>query len=149
MIWIETEYHRNPHRGLDNKTPLDTWLERADRIIRLDPTINLDDVFLHEAKRKVTKDNAFTLNGTYFEVPVPLPGQAIKLLYDPHVPQPQPRVYFEKKYQGLAKVVDSYANSRVKRNKVTNSAVQDTGDLKSTNKSVFNVKAGLSAAKTN
>lgn len=146
--WIETEYHRNPHSGLGNKTPLETWLERVDRIIRLDPTINLDDVFLHEAKRKVTKDNAFTLNGTYFEVPVPLPGQTIRLLYDPHLPKPVPRVFFEGKYQGDARIVDSYANSKVKRNKITNSAVQDTGMINTDSKFNFNIKAGLSAAKT-
>jgi putative transposase len=133
---------------LGNKTPLETWLERVDRIIRLDPTINLDDVFLHEAKRKVTKDNAFTLNGTYFEVPVPLPGQTIRLLYDPHLPEPVPRVFFEGKYQGDARIVDSYANSKVKRNKVTNSAVQDTGVMNTGSKFNFNIKAGLSAAKT-
>jgi len=143
--WIETEYHRNPHSSLRNKTPLDVWLERADRIIRVDPTINLDDVFLHEVKRKVTKDNTFTLDGTYFEVPVPLPGQAIRLLYDPHRPRLIPRVYFEGKYQGDARVVDTYANSKVKRNKITNTGVQPTGGLGA--QSVLNVKAGLSAAK--
>jgi len=145
--WIETEYHRNPHSGLGNKTPLDMWLERADRILPVDPTINLDDIFLHEATRKVTKDNAFTLHGTYFEVPVPLPGQTIRLLYNPHLPTPIPRVYFEGQYQGEARVVDTYANSRVKRNKITNSAVQNTSGLKS--ESAFNIKAGLSAAKIN
>jgi transposase len=117
--WIETEYHRSPHKGLNGQTPLDAWLEKAKYIITLDPSIDLDHVFLHEIKRKVYKDNTFTLYGTLYEVPVTLSGATVKLLYDPYLPVIRPLVYYEGKLQGEARIVDSYANTRVRRNKIT------------------------------
>jgi transposase len=118
--WIETEYHRNPHKGLGGKTPLDMWLEKSKYIITIDPAIDLDYTFLHEIKRKVYKDNTFTLYGILYEVPVTLAGATVKILYDPFLPVLRPLIYFEGKLQGEARVVDSYANSKVRRNKVTN-----------------------------
>lgn len=150
--WLETEYHRTPHSGLNNQTPLDAWLARADHIVSIDPTINLDEVFLHEATRKIYKDNTFTLQGTLFEVPVPLAGARVSILYDPHTPVLVPRVYHEGKYQGNGRVVDAYANTRVKRNVInrgtvqpaTNAAHQSEDEKESA--SSFNVRASLSAA---
>jgi transposase InsO family protein len=59
--WLESEYHRSPHRGLGGKTPLELWLEKAHLIIPVDPTVNLAQVFLHEEGRKVHKDSTLTL----------------------------------------------------------------------------------------
>lgn len=52
--WVEGEYHRSPHRGLEGATPLDKWAALADEVRYLGPDI--DDLFLNEAKRKVARD---------------------------------------------------------------------------------------------
>ena len=115
--WLESEYHRSPHRGLNKKTPLETWIERAHHIIPMDPAIDLDAAFLHEAHRKVQKDSTITLEGVLYEVPYDLVGERITLHYDPHKPPQRRRLLVSHQAQsyGQARVVDSYANARVRR----------------------------------
>jgi putative transposase len=117
--WLESEYHRNPHRGIGGKTPLDAWLDGTKYITAIDPGIDLDRVFYHIQYRKVYRDSTFTLGGVLYEVPSVLAGEKIRLAYDP-VPQRR-RVFVEcggKEY-GEAKPVDSFANAHVIRSKNT------------------------------
>ncbi|HYW96500.1 MAG TPA: DDE-type integrase/transposase/recombinase [Bacteroidales bacterium] len=150
--WLETEYHRTPHSSLKNQTPLDAWLAKADHIIAVDPTINLDEVFLHETTRRVYKDNTFTLQGTLFEVPVPLAGNRVRILFDPHHSVLVPKVYYEGKYQGDGRIVDTYANSKVRRSELNHGTVQETADTACDSAdekeaaSPFNLRASLNAA---
>jgi hypothetical protein len=120
--WLESEYHRSPHRGLGGKTPLEAWLENAYHIIHLDSTINLDDIFMHEAHRKVYKDCSFTLQGVLYEVPSVLKNKKIKLRFNPFLPLRRLEIIYEKKSYGEARVVDTYANTRVKRNTLNKNA---------------------------
>jgi putative transposase len=117
--WIETEYHRTPHRGLSGKTPIDAWLEKTKYIVHLDPTIDLDMVYMHETTRKVYKDRTFTLNGKLYEAPVSLIGKKISVMYDPHPPVKKVFTYLHGNMVGEARLVDTYANTRVKRNSAT------------------------------
>jgi len=114
--WLESEYHRTPHRGLGGKTPLDAWLEKSRYIVHMDPSIDLEQAFLHEESRKVYKDSTLTLAGTLYEVSPPLIGKRVKLFYDPTMPVRRLEVLYEGKSYGEAKIVDAYANTRVKRN---------------------------------
>lgn len=120
--WLETEYHRTPHSGLEKKTPLDAWLSLTPHIIRMDPSIDLDTTFLHEAQRKVYKDSTFTLYGTLFEVPTILIGKKIRVFYNPNPPIKRVQIYHEGKPFGDATVVDTYANTKIKRNYKSNRA---------------------------
>jgi transposase len=119
--WLESEYHRSPHRGLNAKTPLEAWVEKARHIIPTDPTVDLDEVFRHEVRRKVYKDSTVTLDGVLFEVPSTLIGERIILRYDPHLACKRRRLFLF--YQGSpcgeARLVDSYANARVRRSDVS------------------------------
>ena len=114
---MEAEYHRTPHRGLNGATPLDRWLEKASDIIAFDPSIDLDHAFMHEITRKVYRDSTFTLNGVLYEVPSSLIGQRITLRYDPRVPAQRRRltVFVDQTECGTARIVDSYANTKVRR----------------------------------
>ena len=115
--WLESEYHRSPHRGLGGKTPLDAWVEKAHLIVPLEPTLDLSQAFLHEASRKVHKDSTVTLDGALFEVPSTLAGERIIVRYDPHLPPQKRRLQIIQGAQliGEARLVDSYANSKVRR----------------------------------
>ncbi len=115
--WVEAEYHRSPHRGLSGATPLDRWLEKASDIIPLDPTIDLDSAFMHEVTRKVYRDSTFTLDGVLYEVPSSLIGERISLRYDPSVSADRRRltVLLDHTECGTARIVDSYANTKVRR----------------------------------
>ena len=122
--WLESEYHRNPHRGLGKKTPLEVWLEKAHHIIRMDPTVDLDEIFKHEIRRRVYNDCTFTMDGILYEVPSVLKGKNIKVRYNPFQASRRLEIFYEKKSYGEANVVDAYANTRVKR---TSSNDQDSG----------------------
>lgn len=117
--WVETEYHHHPHRGLDGDTPMDRWA--AGRAPRLpEPDLDLDALFLFEAKRRVQRDHTVSLNGTVFEVDAALVGQNVTLRFDPSIPAGRGiEVWHEGRLVVRAKPVDAYANCFVRRRRPT------------------------------
>lgn len=117
--WVETEYHHHPHRGLDGDTPLDRWAGgRAPRLP--EPDLDLDALFLFEAKRRVQRDHTVSLNGTVFEVDAALVGQTVTLRYDPSTPAGRGiEVWHEGRLAVCAKPVNAYANCFVRRRRPT------------------------------
>ncbi|TVQ41573.1 MAG: hypothetical protein EA384_00125 [Spirochaetaceae bacterium] len=115
--WLESEYHRSPHRGLGNRTPLEVWVEKAHLIVPLEPGVDLEQLFLHETTRRVHKDSTVTLDGALFEVPSDLIGERITLRYDPQRPPERRRLHIIRSGEciGEARLVDSYANAKVRR----------------------------------
>lgn len=126
--WLEGEYHRSPHRGLNAKTPLEAWLEKAHTILPMDPRLDLSQLFLHEAGRTVHKDSTITLDGVLYEVPSTLTAERILVRYDPNIPPQRRRlmVFHGGKSCGEARMVDAYANSRVKRGSLCKDLVVDS-----------------------
>ena len=118
MAWVEGEYHRSPHRGLDGRTPLDQWALAGHNVRTPDPGTDLDDLFLFEAKRRVMKDRTVSLNARLYEVDAHLVGQLVTLRYDPDAPpQRAIEVVCDGKSAGTATRLDAYANTRVKRHR--------------------------------
>jgi hypothetical protein len=113
--WVEGEYHRSPHRGLDGATPLDKWAALADEVRYLGPDI--DDLFLNEAKRKVARDRTVSLGGIVYEVDAALVGELVTLRHDPAKPGRTVQVWAKGKKVQDAKVVDVHANCFVRRDK--------------------------------
>jgi hypothetical protein len=113
--WLESEYHRSPHRGLGGQSPLEAWLEKAHHIIHLDPTVDLEEVFRHQIRRRVYGDCTFTLDGVLYEVPAALKGKIIKVHFCPWQATRKLELRYENRSYGEARVVDTYANTRVKR----------------------------------
>jgi putative transposase len=81
--WVEGEYHRAPHRGLDGTTPFDAWAMRAGDVRSAGPELDLREMFLWEQKRKVHKDRTISLDGVVYEVEAALVGEMITVRYDP------------------------------------------------------------------
>jgi hypothetical protein len=71
----------------------------------------------------VYKDSTLTLGGTLYEVCPSLIGKRVKLFYDPSMPVKRLQVMCEGKYYGEARIVDAYANSKVKRNATSNGSL--------------------------
>jgi len=146
--WLESEYHRTPHRGLRGKTPLDAWLENAHHIIHMDPTVDLDDIFKHEIKRLVYKDSTFTLYGVLYEVPSVLKNKKIKLRFNPFMPVRRLEIIYDKKSYGEARIVDTYANTRVKRNTLNkNTVITEIKEVSKESSSASPTRAAFSASK--
>ena len=140
--WLESEYHRNPHKGLYGKTPLEMWLEKAHLIITLLPEVNLDEILTFEMSRRVYGDNTFTLDGFLYEVPCILAGKNIKIRFCPFTERPPVHVYYDTKYYGAARLVDTYANTKIKRNADTKQISEGPSQYKG-----GYISASLSASK--
>ncbi|MXX18686.1 MAG: DDE-type integrase/transposase/recombinase [Rhodospirillaceae bacterium] len=114
--WIEGEYHRTPHRGLEGRTPLEQWALASGAVRYPDATLDLDDLFLFEASRRVYKDRTVSLNGRVYEVDALLVGEKVTLRYDPEAPSSRPLdVVHDGKPAGKARRLDAYANTAVRR----------------------------------
>jgi transposase InsO family protein len=116
--WVEGEYHHAPHRGLNGQTPLEQWAHTGEAVAFPEPGLDLDDLFLFEAQRKVQKDRTVSLNGVVYEVDAALVGEKITLRFDPAAAPERPvQVCHQGKLIELAKPVQTYANCFVKRNR--------------------------------
>jgi hypothetical protein len=113
--WLESEYHRQPHSSLAGRTPLDAYLAGAAHIFRVDPSIDLDDVFCHEQTRSVANDGTVSVAGVRYEVPSVLIGSKVKLRANPHANLPTVLVFRDGANYGTARRVDQYANARSRR----------------------------------
>ena len=118
--WLESEYHRSPHRGLNGITPLDAWLAKSRHIVPVDPTVDLEQVFRHQTSRKVHRDSTLTVDGVLFEVASTLIGERVTLRYDPRLSPHRRRLFVSHVGQlvGEARLVDSYANAKVRRGEI-------------------------------
>lgn len=125
--WLQGEYHHTPHRGLDGHTPLERWAQTAQDVRFPEPQLDLDDLFLFEATRKVQKDRTVSLAGVVYEVDAALVGERVTLRYDPSAPAGRPvQVWHQGRQIQLAKPVDLYANCFVKRNSPSQTLLCDT-----------------------
>ncbi len=124
--WIEGEYHMSPHRGLDGRTPLEQWAQSAEGVHFPEPGLELQELFLFEAKRKVQKDRTVSLHGVVYEVDAALVGETVTLRFDPSAPPQRPlQVCHQGRPSGLARVVETYANCFVKRERPSRTLAAD------------------------
>ena len=125
--WVEGEYHRSPHRGLDGRTPFDQWALAGHDVRYPDPGLDLDDLFLFEAKRRVMKDRTVSLHRRLYEVDAVLVGEIVTLRYDPDAPPSRSlQVVHDGKSAGQASRLDAYANTAVKRDRPSGQIHCDT-----------------------
>lgn len=141
--WLEAEYHRTPHRGLSNhQSPLECWLSKAHHLKPFNSETSLDSVFFHECYRKVAKDNTVTINTILYEVPPILCGKKVTLRFNPHQSSHRLQAWFDGKDYGECRIVDSYANTRVKRSSHTTKGSLEDCSINPDG----HIKAGLAAA---
>lgn len=113
--YVEGEYHQNAHRGLDGRTPLDVWAERAGGVEHVGGRTDIEQMFLFEERRKVQKDRTVSLHGIQFEVDANLIGSTVILRFDPQRPRAAVQVFADGKRFPDAKPVDEHANCFVRR----------------------------------
>jgi len=126
-VWLQSEYHHSPHRGLEGQTPLERWAQTAAEVRFPETGLDLDELFLFETTRKVQKDRTVSLNGTLYEVDAALVGERVTLRYDPAAPTSRPiQVWHDNHQIQLARSVDLYANCFVKRHRPSATPDPDT-----------------------
>ncbi len=106
---------------------MERWAQHADAVRFPEPTMDMDNLFLFEAKRKVQKDRTVSLHGIIYEIDAALVGEKITLRYEPGTPIGRPiQVWHEGQQFQLAKPVDVYANCFVRRQRPSLTATPDT-----------------------
>lgn len=133
--WLETEYHRKVHSSL-GITPLEAWVAKSERIKTVDPFIDIDKAFYHRTTRKVYGDSVVTIKGKAFEVPFILIGKRVQISFDPVDDLMRIFISYDGKDYGEARLLDIYANAKIKRNH------DFSGEMQSTNQKAP-VKGGL------
>ena len=114
--WLEGEYHQAQHRGLDTLSPLDKWAQCGERVRHAGPEIDLEDLFLFEATRRVSKARTVSFGGRLYEVDAALCGQRVVLRFDPRTRPERPmQVVHEGKPAGVATPLELHGNARAKR----------------------------------
>jgi hypothetical protein len=113
--WVEGDYHHAPHRGLDGEAPLEHWALVGDEVRCVTPDIDLDDLFLAEARRVVQRDRTVSLDGVVYEVGAEFVGETVTLRYDPCRRGRQIQVHHRGRLVQQACVLDAYANCFVRR----------------------------------
>lgn len=120
--WLGREYQTREHTTT-RKMPRTHFLsEVADGRVRTLPrSVNIDEVFLHRAKRTVRRDNTIELGGRRYELAtMGLAGRRIEVRFDPRDADVPPKVYGERTFICDTRPLDLYANaSRPRRRKKT------------------------------
>ncbi|MBM4208638.1 MAG: transposase [Gammaproteobacteria bacterium] len=116
--WIEQVYHRTPHGGLDDITPLARYQQDLLKIRQLgQKAAQLDAIFYHRVQRKVRKDGTVSYAGNDFEVPYALSGKTVQLVVDPHAERVVGVEDEDGKHLGAATPLDALANAQRRRRK--------------------------------
>lgn len=109
--WIREVYHPRTHTTT-GMAPLLRFASHME-CIRPAPK-NLSDWFRKRARRRVAKDRTVSLDGCVYEVPVPLIGKQVTLMYHDHDPA-RVEIFFENRSHGFVRPVDLRVNTRVRR----------------------------------
>ena len=79
--WLDTEYHKAFHSGIDTR-PIDKYLENAAKQkIKTLSSHELDNAFLQIITRTVKNDATISLGGSLYEVPAKYIGKRIELCF--------------------------------------------------------------------
>ena len=82
--WLEVEYHQTAHRGLAGRTPIERFLDDAEKL-RPAPE-DLDLLLRMRVTRRVARDRTVRLEGRIYEAPDGFAGEKVEVLYDPYEP---------------------------------------------------------------
>jgi len=113
--YVEGEYHHMHHGGLTDESPLEAWARTATHVRFPDPRVDLDEMLLMEAQRRVNQDRTISLNGKLFEVDASLMGKKVTLRFDPSKPHSPIHVYDDKVRVGDARPLDIHLNATLPR----------------------------------
>ncbi len=106
QAWL-AEYHKTPHGGLGDETPLDKRQRIKNLCRTLPAATNLDALFMQDRLVRVYKDGTFRLQNRLFEAPQAEPGATLHSFFRPW---DLTTVFYGPEHR-LAKPLDKHANA--------------------------------------
>jgi hypothetical protein len=113
--WLEKEYHKYPHQGIEGEKPMDRFMEDLNKIPNTMKRVSkeeLDRAFQITMHRKVKNDSTISVNGLLYECPPEFIGKKIEVRYPSDKPQDL-TIYQNDKPLVKIKKVNPYENSNV------------------------------------
>jgi putative transposase len=112
--WLAAEYHARLH-DTTKRIPREHWLSEVAFLRKIPLGKNLDEVFLHRAKRTVKKDGTVRFGGLLLEVIPELVGENIELRFCSKDEKTLPRVFKENRFVCDTVLLDRIRNATRKR----------------------------------
>jgi len=112
--WLSAEYHARRH-DTTGRAPTEHWLAEARHLRAVAQGLDIDEVFLHRAWRKVRKDATVRWAGGLFEVRCELVGKKVELRYDPTDKEARPRVFVDGHFVCDTVPLDRHRNANRRR----------------------------------
>jgi hypothetical protein len=116
--WLDNDYNRKPHSGINGATPLDKFLEQISRVKPITNTSKINDKFLLRISRKIIHDATFTINNILFETDPKFANSKMEIRYDPewlNQPNTNVLIFIDDKKIGEAHQVNYSDNAKMKR----------------------------------
>jgi transposase InsO family protein len=127
--WLACEYHARKH-DTTKRIPREHFIEQCDQLRPLPQDLDLDEVFLHRAKRTVSKVGTVRWQGGHLEVSPELCEQIVELRYDPSDTDKLPKVFVDGRFVCDTVHLDLYKNAHRKRRRdlgLSDPRVEPTG----------------------
>jgi putative transposase len=115
--WLAAEYHARRH-DTTGRCPREHWLAELAFLRTLPRATNLEEIFLHRARRVVRKDGTVRFRGGYLEVRLELEGQEIELRFDPREETARPRVFVDGRFVCDTVPLDRIRNASRRRRRL-------------------------------
>lgn len=109
--WLESDYHRRAHNGINGESPAARFAERSAAVRAAPSEEELQRLFLHCTRRRVRKDATVSLDGKWFELSPALRGQEVDIHYNPF-PFERVEIHWQGKFFACAKPLDKHLNAR-------------------------------------
>lgn len=115
--WLSRDYHDVVHETTE-RAPREHFLAEVSELRPTPRDKNLDEVFLHRARRTVRKDGTVRWQGGYLEVRPELVGREVELRFDPVDADVRPRVFERDRFVCDTRPLDRRANASRPRRRV-------------------------------
>lgn len=88
--WLEKEYHKHPHKGIEGEKPMDRFIEDSNQTPNAMKRVSkeeLDRAFQITIHRKVKNDSTISVNGILYECPPEFIGKKIEIRHPSDKPK--------------------------------------------------------------
>ena len=118
FIWLEDDYKRKSHKGLNGLTPHDVFMSQVSNLKLVSDTDRINECFLLRVTRKIQHDATTQINNTLYETDSRFTSKRVEIRYEPEwlddMKKPLP-IYIDGKRVGQARMVRFHENAHTKR----------------------------------
>ena len=116
--WLEEDYCRKAHSGLDGMSPHDVLISEVSCLNMIGDKNHVDEIFLYRVSRKIQHDATTQIDNVIYETDPALSGKRLEIRYEPewigNALKELP-IYLDGKRIASARMVRFYDNAHMKR----------------------------------